>query len=132
VTRHSGGISGIGARKPRIVRSWDAAREKCDLEQGCRICGAWPVEAAHIIGRDKDGDFPVRNEDWSPWDVAPDRIVPLCHDHHQGPNGQHAKRLELLSYLTLPEQIQAVADAGGISRAMVLLSPSTNPKRVAA
>ena len=129
MTRPRGGISGIGQRRPRITRSWTAAREKVELEGVCRNCGTPnALESAHVIGREHDADFPVRNEDWSPYDVAPDRIIPLCYDCHQGPNGQHSGRLEVLRLLTLPEQIQAVADAGGISRAMQLLSPSANPR----
>jgi hypothetical protein len=67
--------------------------------------------------------------------VVPDRIIPLC-----GPSTDlttchgkdHFNRLEKLELLTLDEQLQAVADAGGIYRAMTLLSPSFNPKSVAA
>jgi hypothetical protein len=128
VTHLRGGISGIGMRKPRITRDWTAAREKCDIEQGCRVCGAWPVEAAHVVGRTHDGDFPLRNEDWSPFDVAPDRIVPLCADHHRA---YDAHRFDLLPFLTIAEQAQAVSDAQGISAALNRTMPSESPKRVA-
>lgn len=124
-------ISSLGKRKPRIVRNWQAARDKCDLEMGCRVCGDWPVEAAHIIGRESDAVPPVRGEDWSPYDVAPDRVVPLCREHHQGNVSVHNKTLDLLPYLTVAEQVQAVSDAQGISRAMTLLMPSESHRRAA-
>lgn len=110
-----------------IRRNWEQAREKCDLEQGCRICGDWPVEAAHVIGRKHDGNFPLRNEDWSPYDVAPDRIVPLCQNHHRE---YDALALDLTPYLTTAEQAQAVSDADGIWPALYRTSPSESPRRV--
>lgn len=128
-----GGISGIGQRKPRRVRNWTKAHEKIAIEGGfCRNCGATQrIECAHIVGREHDFEFPIRIEgDWRPGDVHPDRIIPLCHDCHQGPNGQHAKRLDCLPLLTLPEQLQAVADIGGISRAYDFLMPSESHRRV--
>lgn len=131
-----GGISGIGSRKPRITRSWVAAREKVDLEGMCRNCSTpYRLEAAHVIGRTHDGDPPVRDEDWSPFDVHPDRIIPLCGpatDSTTCHGKQHAGCLEMLPLLTREEQVQAVADVGSISRAMQLLSPSANPRRLRA
>lgn len=112
-----------------IRRDWERAREKCDLEQGCRLCGSWPVEAAHVVARKADANFPLRSEDWSPYDVAPDRIVPLCPAHHRA---YDARDLDLLPHLTIAEQAQAVADASGIWPALYRLSPSENPRRVAA
>lgn len=132
MTRLQGGISGIGQRRPKITRDWTLAREKVDLEGRCRNCGSTDrLEAAHIVGRNHDFSFPVRNEDWSPGDVAPDRIVPLCNLCHQGPTGVHARRLDLLPLLTEPEQVQAVADCGSISQAYTLLMPSESMRRVA-
>jgi hypothetical protein len=116
-----------------VKRDWSLARAKCDAEGGCRNCGFPRVEAAHIVGREHDDDPPLRAEElpwWRPGIVAPDRVLGLCHDCHQGPQGVHAKRLDLLPLLTLDEQLQAVADAGGIGRAYDLLMPSASPKRV--
>jgi hypothetical protein len=128
--------------KPR--RDWSLARGKVDAEGRCRVCarvagdalssGAIAtLEAAHIIGRTHDFEAPIR---W-PSDVvyfsrsrvlvAPNRTVPLC-----GPVGddstchgkEHAGRLELLEHLTVEEQAQAVADAGGLTLALKQLSPA--------
>ena len=135
MTRLQGGISGVGQRRPRITRNWQAAREKVDLEGCCRVCGTtFRIEAAHVVAREHDASFPVRNEDWSPYDVAPDRIIPLCGpatDTTTCHGKQHAKTLDLLTHLTEPEQVQAVADAGSISTAYTLLMPSESPKRTA-
>lgn len=121
--------AGLGKKKPRIYRDWEQARAKCEAEQGCRVCGEWPVESAHIIGREHDANFPIRSEDWSPYDVAPDRIVPLCPAHHRQ---YDALNLDLGSYLTDHEQAQAVMDACGIHSALYRLWPlSENPRRVA-
>lgn len=101
-------------------RDWSAARAKCD-QQGCRICGL-PAEAAHTIGRvhDKQHAVAVQNDGrrigvlW----VHPDRIVPLCGPTPGGHHGQYDRgELDLLPHLTLPEQLQAVADAGSIELA---------------
>lgn len=115
-----------------MKRDWSAAESK---RGACRNCGShFRVELAHIIGREHDRTPPVAwvNRDWSVSKVYvhPDRVIPLCHDCHQGPNGAHAKRLDLLPLLTLTEQIQAVADAGSISQAYTLLMPSESPKRL--
>lgn len=130
-----GGISGIGARRPRIRRDWRLARAKVDAAGCCRNCGRTSdLEAAHVIGREHDADPPVGGRGalyddgskfwaWREYLVVPERIIPLCADCHRGPNGQHAKRLDVLPLLTVAEQVQAVADAGGIVSAKLLLSP---------
>lgn len=130
--RTQGGISGVGMRKPRINRDWTEARAKVEREGCCRSCGHDQVlEAAHVLGREYDDKKPLRpTSRWRPFHVAPDRIIPLCNACHQGPNGQHAKRLDTLPLLTEIEQAQAVVDAGGIYPALTLLMPSENPKRV--
>lgn len=119
----------------RPKRDWTAARQKVDTEGHCRVCRRpRGLEAAHIVGRESDYDPPLRGlQKWQGGVVAPDRVVPLC-----GPatdvttchGKQHAKRLDLLAYLNLLEQLQAVADAGGIAQAYTALVPSENPKRV--
>lgn len=43
--------------------------------------------------------------------MSSDAIIPLCRFCH---NRQHLEKLEILSYLTLDEQVAAVRNAGGI------------------
>ena len=105
-------------------RDWSKARAKVDREGCCRVCGttARRIEAAHIVGREHDDKV-----------VVPIRIVPLCGpatDTTTCHGKQHARRLDLLAYLSVPEQAQAVFDAGGISQAYDLLAPSESPRRV--
>jgi hypothetical protein len=107
-----------------VTRDWRLAREKVALEGNrCRVCPCrWRVEAAHVIGREHDKSPPLRGfEVWRVGEVVPDRIVPLCGpatDSATCHGKHHAHRLELLPHLTLPEQLQAVADAGGIHAAL--------------
>ena len=88
-------------------RDWKQARAKVDAENGrCRVCGAPNAEAAHVIPRSLAPG--VGNN------MSADNIVPLCRDCHTEYD-QH--RLDLLPFLTLPEQIAAVRQAGGIALA---------------
>lgn len=107
-------------KRSQPKREWSAAREKVVNERVCRNCGALQVETAHILGRTYDRYAPLRADGWRKWTVAPDRVLPLCSDCHRR---QHDGRLEILPLLTLEEQLQAVADAGTISRAARLLAP---------
>ena len=127
------GIGGLGQRKPRINRDWSEANVKRDDEQVCRSCGSgYRVELAHVIGCEMDSEPPLRpSSRWRPYVVAPDRVIPLCNDCHQGPNGQHANRLDVLSLLEPIEIAQAVMDAGGLYQALYALVPGENPRRVA-
>lgn len=106
-------------------RDWQLARAKC--EEGCRVCGD-AAEAAHVIGRIHDRKPGVGMTTPSTF-VHPDRIVPLCREHHQM---YDAHQLDLLSYLALDEQIQAVADAGGIENARIRICGSSVYPKVAA
>lgn len=121
-------------KRSQLRRDWTYAEDK---RGPCRNCGAtYRVELAHVTERTSDRYQPLRIEDGDPADwtgekgpiyVHPDRVLPLC-----GPatdvttchGKDHAKRLDLLPLLTLPEQIQAVADAGGIELARRRLAPS--------
>lgn len=138
---------GLGQKKPRLERDWTHAIEKRDNELGCRNCGGvLSIEAAHALGREHDFNPPVRPyiaemdlglppEKWAhprrPT-VHPDRIIPLC-----GPSTSsntchgldHAGKLDKLRLLTLDEQIQAVADAGGIEQARSALIPRSQRER---
>ena len=91
-------------------RDWREARAKVDAEDGrCRVCRHPGAEAAHVIPRSL---APGVGEN-----MGADNIVPLC----GGPHGCHGAYdrhdLDLLPYLTLPEQIAAVRQAGGIALA---------------
>lgn len=111
-----------------MKRDWSQAHEKVGREgRRCRVCKTRiRIECAHIIGREHDREDPLRG-DWLPGDVVPDRIIPLCGpatDPKTCHGKQHAHRLELLPYLTIHEQLQAVADAGGIEQARIKLIPT--------
>lgn len=96
--RHEAKLAGKATR-----RDWATAREKVDAEGNCRVCGSTTrLEAAHVIPRSLTQPGPDQGE-------SPDNIVPLC----GGPGGCHARydderTLDLLPYLTLPEQACAV------------------------
>lgn len=98
-------------------RDWTEARHKVHVERMCRVCGlpGWegPLDAAHVIGRaaadephpDGSDRLIVRGID----------VVPLCRRCHQD---YDERRLDLLPYLTGPEQTRAVQTAGGILSAL--------------
>jgi 5-methylcytosine-specific restriction endonuclease McrA len=113
---------GLGKKKPRLRRNWEAAREKVDREAMCRACGrTGTLEAAHVLDRSHDLDGHERNVL-----VLPERIVPLCRRCHEK---DHRGELEWLPILSRAEQVQAVADVG-LEGAMQRLSPGYNPRRV--
>lgn len=97
-------------------RDWSLTHGKASA--GCRVCGL-PAERAHVVGREHDRHEPINPPPgWRPYVVVPDRIVPLCGPTPGGHHGQYDRgELDVLPYLTLPEQIQAVADAGSIELA---------------
>ena len=127
--KRSGFKSRPSRRKPsQPRRDWREARAKVEAEVRCRVCKGSPphIEAAHVIGREHDE--PLSAETKVLW-VDPERIVPLCgicHGHYD------AHALDLLPYLTLDEQLQAVRDAGGIALALRRISGRPDPKREAA
>lgn len=108
-------------------RDWKQAREKCEREGGCRVCGVWPVEAAHVVGRAADKD--TRPRKGGTWTVMPQRVVPLCAEHHRA---YDAGSFDLLPHLEIGEQMWAVSDAGGIELARRRLCPSQYRERRAA
>lgn len=86
------------------MRDWTLARLKVEEEGCCRVCHATGrLHAAHIVGRafDKDEEGVVV--------VDPDDVVPLCEVCHRAFD---QRRLDLLPYLTRPEQARAVLHAG--------------------
>lgn len=95
-------------------RDWSLARDKLTYEGSrCRVCKSQNmVQCAHVIGREQDKHPTVRSQqgpgEWKPYEVAPDRIVPLCKRCH---DDYDAHRLDLLPYLSLWEVLQAVTDS---------------------
>ena len=89
-------------------RNWKEARQKVEREGfRCRVCrSSFQVEAAHVIPRSLAPGVGTN--------MGADNIVPLCRDCHIEYD-QH--RLDLLPALTLPEQVAAVRQAGGIALA---------------
>ncbi len=97
-------------------RDWTDANEK--REYGCRVCGRYDVELAHTIGRKHDQPKAPGSKTLY---VNPDSVVPLCPSIHRA---YDAHQFDLLSYLTLAEQLDAVAKAGSIESARRRLAPS--------
>jgi 5-methylcytosine-specific restriction endonuclease McrA len=89
-------------------RDWREARQKVEREGfRCRVCrSSFQVEAAHVIPRSLAPGVGTN--------MSADNIVPLCRECHVEYD-QH--RLDLLPALTLPEQVAAVRQAGGIALA---------------
>ena len=98
-------------------RDWSAARAKVEAEGVCRVCRRPNPEAAHVTGRKHDKPKAGGKTLY----VKPESVVALCGQHHRA---YDAHELDLLPYLTLDEQLQAVADAGGLELARVRLCPS--------
>lgn len=108
-------------------RDWSLAITKVEEEACCRICkrSDCKLDAAHVLGREHDE--PKVDGDGRPLKellVHPDRVFPACGPF---PNGCHGdvdmKRVNYLPYLTLPEQLKAVEDCGGIAPAYMRLMP---------
>lgn len=141
--RHSP-LKRSATKRSQPRRDWRQAREKVTSERVCRVwrlgdCQG-PVEAAHVIARSCDHlmalEEAAREVHYS-GDVVrpgatlfvhPDRIVGLCSKHHRAYD-RHA--LDVLSVLARHEQLQAVADAGGIELARKRLAPSAYRKEAA-
>lgn len=72
-------------RNPRIK---DAAHLAAIRECDCIICGAWPVEAAHIRYPDNNHDKLLTGKGEKPHDKW---ALPLCHScHRTGEGAQHS------------------------------------------
>ena len=105
--------------KSTMSRDWSAAITKVEEEGRCRVCGATDfLDAAHVIGRKHDPEV-VGPRGGKKRFVHPDSIVPLCGAFSENfCHGEYdQRRLDLLPYLNLHEQIRAVEDAGGIELA---------------
>jgi hypothetical protein len=122
-------------------RDWTDARRKVEEEGCCRICKRTdrPLEAAHVLGREHDEPKVVARNLFDGESVTtsktlyvhPDRIVPLCGPFPSGCHGDiDMRRINVLPYLTLEEQLQAVKDAGSIEAARIRLEPVTHRHEV--
>lgn len=92
-------------------RDWTAARAKVEAEGVCRACGTGGrLEAAHIIPRSIN-----------PTEANMDAlgICPLCPNCHRD---YDSHQLDLLPYLTVLEQSNAVIMASGIASADRIIS----------
>lgn len=72
---------------------------------GCRVCGRWPAQLAHVLGRRFDRRKPgskIRV-------VEADAVVPLCLSHHAD---YDAHRLDLWPFLTDGERGWAAGRVG--------------------
>lgn len=114
-----------------MKRSWTDARAKLLAEGGrCRVCRSnRNVQASHVIGRTHDREPPLRWDGdpfgWAePYPVHPDRIVPLCERCHKDYD-EH--RRDLLPYLLVDEELQAVSDAGSLHAAWMRVSGQREP-----
>lgn len=89
-------------------RNWRPMRDKVEAEGRCRVCrtASEPIDAAHVIPRSLAPG--VGNN------MEPENCVPLCRTCHQR---YDLHQLSLLEHLTLPEQLAAVEQAGGIALA---------------
>ena len=105
--------------KTKIKRDWSEAIKKVEKEGRCRVCGHNRfLGAAHVIGREHDAEV-VGPKGGRTRFVHPDSVVPLCgsFSDYSCHELYDARRLDLLPYLNLYEQIRAVEDAGGIELA---------------
>jgi hypothetical protein len=96
------------------LRRWDEARRKVETEGICRARDCvrrHGLQAAHLAHREYDIRRPLAwPHEWKrPVLVHPDRIVPLCPEHHRA---YDAHDLDLLGLLTTEEETQLVADLG--------------------
>jgi hypothetical protein len=114
-------------------REWAPARTKVEEERCCRICKRTdrPLEAAHVLGREHDEPMVVDGRITKTLLVHPARVIPACGPFPAGCHGDiDMRRINLLPYLTLDEQIQAVKDAGGVEAARIRLEPVAHNEEV--
>lgn len=87
------------------------------LEGRCRVCPEERgLQAAHVVGREHDAKLSEAERaelgtEAERYVMAID-VVPLCERHHRLYDD---RRLDLLPYLTIPEQAAAVGHVGIVS-----------------
>jgi hypothetical protein len=117
------GLKRMPMKSKTPARDWSEARDKVEEEGRCRACLAPDgevdggdvirIQAAHVIGREHD-EVKIGPKGGEVLFVRRESVVPLCQFCHIQ---YDARRLDLLPYLFLPEQVRAVEDAGGIASA---------------
>lgn len=132
--------------KTKKNRIWSLARGKVAREGRCRVCRGVPgrggvikLDAAHTVGRKHQDVMVVRVGEGVVRAPAPgekaeeilvreDSVVPLCLSRGGGCHQLYdAGRLDLLPYLTVEEQADAVR-AVGLERAYSRLTGSRRDK----
>ena len=110
-----------------ILTDPSLGRDKVDAEGACRYCGgAKDLEMAHTIGKAEQDLETVGPRGGRRKYVPEAAVIPLCggftennchyrHDHHE---------IDILPYLYLEEEINAVRAAGGIYSALIRLCPT--------
>ncbi len=75
------GLPPLGLKAPKPSKAEGRAHMARVAALPCVICGYWPVSVHHVIS----GRFSQRK--------APDtQTIPLCWNHHQGPEGIHTDK----------------------------------------
>lgn len=99
---------------------------KLENEAVCRVCSMdgddtnGRVEAAHTINRKAQDVLCTGPRGGEYMYVQPDAVVGLCGYHHRI---YDARGLDILPYLSVAEQLNAVDAAGGIFAALRRLCP---------
>ena len=119
----------MSVSKSTLRYSLSEALDKKEEEGICRAClrpdgsvidgEIIRLECAHTIGRDRQDEIVVGPRGGETRVVKRESTVPLCGDCHRA---FHAHRLDLLPYMTLEEQLDAVRAAGGILSALKRVS----------
>jgi hypothetical protein len=122
-----------------IRRDWSEAEVKRTSE--CRVCGRsdYPIELAHIIGREHDKKEPLRSlgRMWKSATgqtlyVHPDRVIGACGFYEDSCHKRYdAHLLSLAGHLTPEEEAQAVVDAGSLELARKRIDPLAYEGKVA-
>lgn len=121
------------ASKPK--RYWFDALAKVEEEGCCRVCkrADRKLDCAHILGREHDEPMVKGGRILKTLYVDPLRIVPACGPFPDNCHGDiDHRKINLLPYLTLEEELQAVRDASGIEAARIRLEPVTYRQEVEA
>lgn len=112
-------------------KDWSLARDKIEAEGCCRVCGSTrDLQAAHTIGQTEQDIDQTGPRGGRTKLVPTNAVIPLC-----GPfsgNNCHMRydhrELDILGYLYLDEELEAVKAAGGIENARKRLYPTAYKK----
>lgn len=116
-------------KRTKKTKDWSEARDKVEEEGRCRVCSVPDgsvvdgffvhLEAAHTIGQKRQDEVRIGPRGGETLVVKRESVVPLCTDCHRS---YDERRLDLLPFLFMPEQLDAVKAAGGIALANKRLS----------